>query len=55
MSDPTAPQQDQSSVQPVEPAKVNGASDSKIAGLTTLPEKRPSKRFFGLLPGRRSS
>ena len=61
MSYPAAPQQDQSPVEPVKaaepvvPAKVNGASDSKIAGLTTLPDKRPSRRFFGLLPGRRAT
>ena len=62
MSYPAAPQQDQSpvepvepvkAVEPVEPAKLNGASPSKVAGLTTLPDKRPSRRFFGLLPGRR--
>ena len=55
MSYPTAPQQDHSHDKPAEAAKVNGASESRISGLTTLPEKRPSRRFFGLLPGRRSA
>ena len=60
MSYPTAPQQDHSHDKPAEPVKVNGASANggtasavSAAGLTTLPEKRPSRRFFGLLPGRR--
>ncbi len=55
MSQTTAPQQDHSHDVPVPPEKVTGASDSRIAGLTTLPDKRPSRRFFGLLPGRRST
>ena len=40
-------------VEPIAPASVNGASPSNVSGLTTLPDKRPSRRFFGLLPGRR--
>jgi hypothetical protein len=53
VSYPAPSQEVQSPVEPVEPAKVTGASESKVAGLTTLPDKRPSRRFFGLLPGRR--
>ena len=33
--------------------KVNGASESTTAGLSTMPEKRPKRRFFGLLKGQR--
>ena len=54
MSNATAPQQGHSYDKPAEPVKVSGASESRISGLSTLPEKRPSRRFFGLLPGRRS-
>jgi hypothetical protein len=54
VSEPSA-QQDHSHDVPVQPEKVTGASQSRIAGLTTLPEKRPPRRFFGLLPGRRST
>jgi hypothetical protein len=55
MSEPTAPLQEYPHDEPVETEKVTGASESRIAGLTTLPDKRPSRRFFGLLPGRRSA
>ena len=33
--------------------KATGASESKIAGLSTLPEKRPARRMFGLFRGKR--
>lgn len=55
MSDPTAPLHEYSRDEPVEAEKVTGASESRTPGLTTLPDKRPSRRFFGLLPGRRSA
>ena len=55
MSDPGAMQQDQSPVQPPEPAKPPPPSPNGAASMTQMPEKRPSRRFFGLLPGRRSS
>jgi hypothetical protein len=51
----SAPQKDDSQNKPVEPVKGNGVPQSSAATLTTLPEKRPSRRFFGLLPGRRSA
>ena len=54
MSYPSAPQQDPSENKPAEPVQVNGVPKTGAASLTTLPEKRPSRRFFGLLPGRRS-
>ena len=55
MSEPTAPlQQDLPHHEPPAPAeKVTGASESNTAGLSTLPEKRPSRRFFGLFKGER--
>ncbi|HEU5211497.1 MAG TPA: hypothetical protein VFU10_01885 [Gaiellaceae bacterium] len=55
MSEPSAPLQKYPHDKPVDAEKVTGASESRIAGLTTLPGKRPSRRFFGLLPGRRSA
>jgi len=55
VSEPTAPLQEYPHDKPVEAEKVTGVSESRIAGLTTLPDKRPSRRFFGLLPGRRSA
>ncbi len=55
MSEPTAPLHELSHDEPVEPEKVNGASETRTSGLTTLPDKRPSRRFFGLLPGKRSA
>jgi hypothetical protein len=51
VSEPTAPLQDQPRDEPAE--KVNGASESRTEGLSTLPEKRPRRRFFGLLKGQR--
>ena len=33
--------------------KVTGTSESRITGLSTLPEKRPTRRLFGLLRGKR--
>ena len=54
MSYPSAPQQDHSHDKPAEPVQGNGVPQSGVSGLSTLPEKRPSRRFFGLLPGRRS-
>ena len=55
MSNSSAPQQTQPLDKQSEPEKVNGSRVIGAAGLTTLPDKRPSRRFFGLLPGRRSS
>ncbi len=61
MSNSAAPLQDQSHdvpvvpVVPVAPAKVAGPAETNSSSLTTLPEKRPSRRFFGLLPGRRGT
>ena len=55
MSNSAAPLQDHSHdvpVKPVEPAKADGPVAVSASGLTPLPEKRPSRRFFGLLPGR---
>ena len=55
MSYPSAQQQNHSSEKPTEPVKGNGVpSQVSAAGLTKLPDKRPSRRLFGLLPGRRS-
>ena len=59
MSNSAAPLQDHSHdvpvkpVEPVEPVKAAGPIAVSASGLTTLPDKRPSRRFFGLLPGRR--
>ena len=33
--------------------KLSGTSESRIPGLSTLPKKRPRRRFFGLLAGKR--
>ena len=55
MSYANAPQQDDSHDKPAEPVQVNGVPKTGAASMTTLPEKRPSRRFFGLLPGRRST
>jgi hypothetical protein len=55
VSNSSAPQQDASHDKPAEPVKVSGVpSQVSAAGLTKLPDKRPSRRLFGLLPGRRS-
>ncbi len=64
MSNSAAPLQDHSHdvpvklVEPVRPVEPGKAADSvavSASGLTTLPDKRPSRRFFGLLPGRRGT
>ena len=54
MSEPTPRPQDQPHDEPpAEAEKVNGASESNTAGLSTMPEKRPRRRFFGLFKGER--
>jgi hypothetical protein len=54
VSEPSAPLQDQPHDEPPAAAeKVNGASKSNTAGLSTMPEKRPRRRFFGLFKGER--
>lgn len=56
MSEPTAPRQDQPHDEPpAEAEKVSGASESHTSGLSTMPEKRPTRRFFGLFKGHRSA
>jgi hypothetical protein len=50
MDAPTTTRVDAAPDQPVEP--VSGTSESRITGLSRLPEKRPPRRFFGLLPGK---
>ena len=55
MNDSGAPPQDQTPSQPPETPKVPVASPNGAASMTQMPEKRPSRRFFGLLPGRRDS
>jgi hypothetical protein len=54
VSEPSAPLQGQSHDEPAAAEKVNGASESTTSGLSTMPEKRPSRRFFGLFKGTRS-
>jgi hypothetical protein len=54
VSEPSAPQQGQSHDEPAVAEKVNGTGESTTAGLSTMPEKRPSRRFFGLFKGQRS-
>jgi len=51
MDAPTTPRGDAAHDKPAEQAP--GTSESRIPGLSKLPEKRPSRRSFGLRRGRR--
>jgi hypothetical protein len=31
---------------------ISGTSESRVPGLSTLPKKRPPRRFFGLVAGK---
>jgi hypothetical protein len=54
MSEPVSPKPDETPTPDPAAAPRTGASESQTNGLGTLPEKRPQRRFFGLLPGKRS-
>jgi hypothetical protein len=43
--------EDTTATQP--PEKLSGTSESRIPGLSTLPKKRPRRRFLGLFAGKR--
>jgi hypothetical protein len=51
MDTPTTPRRDAAHDKPAE--KVPDPRESRIPGLSKLPEKRPSRRSFGLRRGRR--
>lgn len=51
MDAPTTPRGDAAHDKPAE--KTSGTGETRIPGLSKLPEKRPSRRSFGLRRGRR--